>query len=136
MKKYKKGIAFGTWDCLHFGHIKFLKTAKLQCEKLIVAIDTVEYAENVKGKDLYHDFCLRDTYISELNCVDITIPQSERFNKEKSIKSFRPDVIFVGTDHENNGWDGEKVAKKLGIDIVYIPEAEIHSEDIRKIIRK
>lgn len=135
MKKYKKGVAFGTWDCLHFGHIEFFKLARGHCERLTVAVDSDEYALNKKGKETYHNFRRRCSNIDSIKEVFVTVSQNEKFQKEDYIKTFKPDVIFVGTDHKNNGWEGQELAEKYNIDIVYIRESVIHSSDIKNILR-
>jgi len=135
-KKYETGIAFGTWDYLHYGHIKFLQHAKQYCEHLIVAVDTDEYAKDKKGKDTYQDYFIRTTALNELRCVDEVIYQKRGFSKRKAILEHEPEVIFVGTDHKDNGWEGARLASEYCLDVLYIPEANIHSSDIIKIIKK
>ena len=136
MEKYKKGVAFGTWDCLHFGHIDFLEEAKNMCEELTVAVDTDKYAFEKKNKETYNDFWKRSRHLTSLGQVDKISIQHKDFQKRDYINKFKPNVIFVGTDHRNNGWEGEKIAGEFGIDVVFIDEAVIHSADIRKIIKE
>ena len=51
----KRVLTYGTYDLLHYGHIRLLKRAKELGDYLIVAISTDEF-NAVKGKTAYHDY--------------------------------------------------------------------------------
>ena len=54
----KRILTYGTYDLLHYGHIRLLKRAKALGDYLIVAISTEEF-NAVKGKKAYHDYLTR-----------------------------------------------------------------------------
>ena len=50
----KRILTYGTFDLLHYGHIRLLKRAKELGDYLIVALSTDEFNAG-KGKAAYHD---------------------------------------------------------------------------------
>ena len=51
-------ITYGTYDLLHYGHIRLLERAKALGDYLVVALSTDEFNEG-KGKKAYHDYATR-----------------------------------------------------------------------------
>lgn len=136
MKKYKLGIGFGSLNPLHYGHIWLFQKAKALCETFVVGLDTDAFLTKVKGKDLLQDYKTRHALLAELKCVDMIVPQSVECDKKFWIQTLGCDAIFVGDDHQNTNWEGEKIAKECGISVVYLPHTvEIHSKQIRDIIK-
>jgi len=126
MKRYKKGVAFGVFDLFHIGHLNLLKRAKEQCEFLVVGVSSDEYCQQIKGKTPVVPFLDRLQIVQAIEYVDWATIQADWRPKKKTVETFRPDVIFVGTDHKGKQWDGAK----LGIPVVYLP----YTEDISTTI--
>ena len=59
VKEMKRVLTYGTFDLLHYGHIRLLKRAKALGDYLIVAISTDEFNAG-KGKKAYHRFQLAE----------------------------------------------------------------------------
>ncbi len=55
----KKVITYGTFDLIHWGHIRLLERAKALGDYLIVAISTDEF-NRIKHILAYHTFELRN----------------------------------------------------------------------------
>ena len=51
----KRVLTYGTFDLLHYGHIRLLQRAKALGDYLIVALSTDEFNE-IKGKKAYHNY--------------------------------------------------------------------------------
>ena len=51
----KRVLTYGTFDLLHYGHIRLLKRAKALGDYLIVALSTDEF-NALKGKKSYHPY--------------------------------------------------------------------------------
>jgi cytidyltransferase-like protein len=145
MKKYKVGITFGSFNPVHYGHIRLIQKIHEQCEDIFVCVDTDDYLVKVKGKELYHNYETRSSLVRMIKYVAIVFPQDDTkyANKEyylreiNKYKESNTDVaLFVGDDHKGNNWEGETIAKKYNIPVVFLPHTvEIHSADIRKMVK-
>ena len=51
----KRILTYGTFDLLHYGHIRLLKRAKELGDYLIVALSTDEFNQ-LKNKKAYHNY--------------------------------------------------------------------------------
>lgn len=49
-KKYPIGFIQGTFDMFHVGHLNLINMAKLQCEKLIIGVNTDRLVQEYKQK--------------------------------------------------------------------------------------
>ena len=68
------GITYGTFDTLHYGHIRLLQRAKEQCDYLIVGLSTDEF-NRLKGKQSYFDYKERYKLLESIKYVDKIIPE-------------------------------------------------------------
>jgi len=129
MKKYKRGITFGAFDPLHYGHIKLFERAKESCDELIVCVSFPVYIKKHKGRDEYIPINERIKAVEAIRYVDEVGYQSIKFGKKEAIKAYKPDVIFVGSDWDPKTFTGEG----LGVPVVYLPHTNgISSTILRK----
>ena len=87
----KKILTYGTYDLLHYGHIRLLKRAKDLGDYLIVALSTDEFNES-KGKKAYYDYETRKKMLEAIKYVDLVIPEEnweQKINDVKEYKIFR-----------------------------------------------
>ena len=63
-----KVITYGTYDLLHYGHIRLLKRAKQRGDYLVVALSTDEF-NKIKGKKAYHDYFVLEEYEAGIELV-------------------------------------------------------------------
>ena len=70
----KRVLTYGTFDLLHYGHIRLLKRAKALGDYLIVALSTDEFNE-IKGKKAYHNYETRKEILEAIRYVDLIIPE-------------------------------------------------------------
>lgn len=91
----KRGITFGCWDLLHFGHIKFLKQASSVCDFLIVGVPTDAVIVEDKNQEPVISFILRIECLKALKVVNRAAPY---FHLEflEPLKIFNPDVLIIG----------------------------------------
>ena len=70
----KRILTYGTYDLLHYGHIRLLQRAKALGDYLIVALSTDEFNES-KGKKAYHNYETRKKMLEAIRYVDLVIPE-------------------------------------------------------------
>lgn len=111
----KKIITYGTFDLLHWGHVRLLERAKSLGDYLIVATSTDEF-NAIKHKEAYHSFEHRK-YILEAICyVDKVIPESTWDQKINDIKKYDIDTFVMGDD-----WKGQFDFLKEYCEVIYLP---------------
>lgn len=76
----KKVITYGTFDLLHWGHIKLLERAKQLGDYLVVAISTDEFNLQ-KQKKAYHSYEHRKLILETIRYVDEVIPEKAGIRK-------------------------------------------------------
>ena len=54
----KRVLTYGTFDLLHFGHLRLLKRAKALGDYLVVALSTDKF-NTLKGKRSYYNYQIR-----------------------------------------------------------------------------
>ena len=97
--KSKIIYASGSFDLLHFGHLKILKKAKSLGDYLIVAVSTDKLMKE-KGKITIISFRERVKLIQELRCVDKVVPESEIFDINQ-FQYYNADIFVIGDDWKN-----------------------------------
>lgn len=68
-------LTYGTFDILHFGHIRLLKRAKELGDYLVVAISTDEF-NALKNKKSYYSYEVRKEMLEAIKYVDLVIPEA------------------------------------------------------------
>ncbi|SOC27791.1 glycerol-3-phosphate cytidylyltransferase [Brochothrix thermosphacta] len=127
----KKIITYGTFDLLHWGHIRLLERAKQLGDHLTVAISTDEF-NNIKHKEAYHSYAHRKYILEALRYVDEVIPENEWEQKIKDVKRHNIDVFVMGDD-----WKGEFDFLSDHCDIVYLNRTEgISTSQIKNDLMK
>lgn len=111
----KKVITYGTFDLLHWGHIKLLERAKSLGDYLVVAISTDEF-NRIKHKEAYHSFEHRKLILEAIRYVDEVIPESHWEQKVQDVKDHNIDIFVMGDD-----WKGEFDFLKDYCEVVYLP---------------
>lgn len=116
----KRVLTYGTFDLLHYGHIRLLKRAKALGDYLIVAISTDEF-NAVKGKKAYHNYANRKEMLEAIRYVDLVIPEETWEQKANDVKRYEVDVVVMGSDWE--GSDRFEYLKEL-CEVVYLDRTE------------
>lgn len=93
----KRVLTYGTYDLLHYGHIRLLKRAKELGDYLIVALSTDEFNE-VKHKKAYHNYKARKEMLEAVRYVDLVIPENTWEQKIQDVKDYKVDVVVMGSD--------------------------------------
>ena len=93
----KRILTYGTFDLLHYGHIRILKRAKELGDYLVVALSTDEF-NATKGKKAYHSYETRKKMLEAIRYVDLVIPENSWEQKIQDIKDYKIDVCVIGDD--------------------------------------
>ena len=97
----KRILTYGTFDLLHYGHIRLLKRAKELGDYLIVALSTDEFNAG-KGKAAYHDYETRKMMLESVRYVDLVIPEVNWEQKIDDVKDYFVDVVVMGSDWKDS----------------------------------
>jgi len=140
LKKTGKKIIFtnGCFDILHWGHVSYLKKAKELGDYLVLALNTDQSVQKLKGPtrpiNNQHD---RALVINELKSIDFVTFFSEEtpFNVIKLIK---PDIIAKGGDYNPNQVVGKEIVESYGGYVAIIPfvDGKSTTNVINKIVDK
>jgi D-beta-D-heptose 7-phosphate kinase / D-beta-D-heptose 1-phosphate adenosyltransferase len=107
---YKVVMTNGCFDILHAGHVYFLEQAKMQGDKLIVAVNSDASVRKLKGTSRpINTIANRITVLRALSCVDWVVVFDEQTPKN-IITAISPDVLVKGSDY--------KVSEIVGADHV------------------
>lgn len=119
MKK-KVVLASGTFDLLHYGHVKYLEEAKKTGGKnaeliVIVARDSTVKKRKRKKPVMSED--QRRSLVEALKVVDEAILGYEDFDIIKVVEKVKPDIIAVGHDQSGIEREVRKAVAEKGIAI-------------------
>ena len=93
----KKILTYGTFDLLHYGHIRLLKRARELGDYLVVGLSTDEFNES-KGKKAYYDYETRKMMLEAIRYVDLVIPEEKWEQKIDDVRTHDIDVVVMGDD--------------------------------------
>lgn len=97
----KRVLTYGTFDLLHWGHIRLLKRARALGDYLVVAASSEEFNAG-KGKKTYHDFATRKNMLEAVRYVDLVIPEDDWNQKIGDVKKYEIDTVVMGADWKGN----------------------------------
>lgn len=116
----KRILTYGTFDLLHYGHIRLLKRAKELGDYLIVAVSTDEFNE-IKNKKSYHNYETRKKMLEAIRYVDLVIPEENWEQKKDDVINYHVDIVVMGSDWE--GSDKFDYLKEY-CEVVYLPRTK------------
>ncbi|MCP4459728.1 MAG: D-glycero-beta-D-manno-heptose 1-phosphate adenylyltransferase [Cytophagales bacterium] len=100
----------GCFDILHLGHIDYLEKAKDLGQHLVVAVNTDESVQKLKGEGRpVNDEYARSRILAALNFVDLVVLFGEDTPLEL-IELIMPDILVKGKDY--------KMSNIVGADVV------------------
>lgn len=116
----KRILTYGTFDLLHYGHIRLLQRAKALGDYLIVALSTEEFNE-LKGKKTYHNYETRKMMLEAIRYVDLVIPEENWEQKISDVQTYHIDIVVMGSD-----WAGSDKFEYLNdyCQVVYLDRTE------------
>lgn len=123
-----KVITYGTYDLLHYGHIKLLENAKKLGDYLIVGV-TAEDFDKARGKiNVQQSLMERMEAVRETGLADEIIVEEYEGQKIDDIKRYDVDIFTVGSD-----WVGKFDYLKEYCQVIYLDRTEgVSSSDLRE----
>jgi len=104
----------GCFDIIHAGHVGYLKEAKKQGDRLIVAINDDESVKRLKGKGRpINPIDRRMAVVSGLESVDWVVSFTED-TPENLLLELKPDLLIKGGDYGIEGVVGSDFVKSYG----------------------
>ena len=108
-------ITFGTFDILHYGHIRILERAKALGDELIVGVSSDALNEQKKGrKPVYSEF-ERTSMLEALRVVDQVFLEESLELKKQYILDYKADMLVMGDD-----WAGKFDDMSDVCEVVYL----------------
>ena len=127
-----KVITYGTYDMLHFGHIRLLERAKALGDYLIVGVTSDDY-DKTRGKiNNQQSLMERIAAVKETGIADEIIVEEYEGQKIDDIRRLDVDIFTVGSD-----WVGYFDYLNEYCKVVYLPRTEgVSSSEVRAEKRK
>ena len=125
-------ITYGTYDMLHFGHIRLLKRAKALGDYLIVGVTSDDY-DKTRGKiNNQQSLMERISAIKETGIADEIIVEEYEGQKIDDIRRLDVDIFTVGSD-----WEGVFDYLNEYCKVIYLPRTDgISSTKLRTESRR
>ena len=127
-----KVITYGTYDLLHYGHIRLLERAKALGDYLIVGITSDDY-DKTRGKiNNQQSLIERIAAVKATGIADEIIVEEYEGQKIDDIRRYGIDIFTVGSD-----WEGKFNYLNEYCKVIYLPRTEgVSSSELRAEKRK
>lgn len=114
-----KVITYGSYDLLHYGHIRLLERAKALGDYLIVGVTSDDY-DKIRGKiNLQQSLMERVEAIRAIGLADEIIIEEFEGQKIDDIRKYNIDIFTVGSD-----WEGYFDYLNAYCKVIYLPRTE------------
>ncbi len=127
-----KVITYGTYDLLHYGHVRLLERAKALGDYLIVGITSDDYDKSRGKINNQQSLIERIAAVKATGIADEIIVEEYEGQKIDDIRRYEVDIFTVGSD-----WEGKFDYLNEYCKVVYLPRTEgVSSSEIRAEKRK
>ena len=124
----KKVITYGTYDLLHYGHIRLLERAKALGDYLIVGVTTDNFDLERGKMSTCNNVMERIEAIRKTGLADQIVIEEYKGQKIDDIQKYGVDIFAIGSD-----WEGYFDYLKEYCEVVYLPRTEgISSTQLRE----
>lgn len=122
-----KVITYGSYDMLHYGHIRLLERAKALGDYLVVGVTSDDY-DKTRGKiNLQQSLMERVEAVKATGIPDEVIVEEYEGQKIDDIQRYDIDIFTVGSD-----WQGKFDYLNEYCKVIYLPRTEgVSSTEIR-----
>ena len=132
-KGIRRVLTYGTFDLLHYGHIRLLRRAAALGDYLVVALSTDEFNAS-KGKQSFYSYGVRKEMLEAIRYVDLVIPEESWEQKVSDIQTYHIDTVVMGAD-----WAGSPRFDYLRdyCDLVFLDRTDgISTTDVKAELRE
>lgn len=127
-----KVITYGTYDVLHYGHIRLLERAKALGDYLVVGITSDDYDKSRGKINNQQSLVERIQNVKNTGLADEIVIEEYEGQKIDDIKRLGIDIFTVGSD-----WEGKFDYLNEYCKVIYLPRTEgISSTEVRAKKRK
>lgn len=122
-----KVITYGTYDLLHYGHIRLLERARELGDYLIVGVTSDDY-DKTRGKINNNQSLIeRVAAVKATGIADKVIAEEYDGQKIDDIRKYGVDIFAIGSD-----WEGKFDYLNKYCKVIYLPRTEgVSSSEIR-----
>lgn len=132
------GYTQGTFDTLHYGHVRLLKAAKERCDYLIVGVNSDDLVKRYKQTETIIKENERAEIVSSIKFAN-EVHIVNTLDKIAMHNSYGFDICFIGDD-----WKGsdrykitEKELKQVGVEMIYLPYTKgISTTKVKGILKR
>ena len=122
-----KVITYGTYDMLHYGHIRLLERAKALGDYLIVGVTSDDFDVSRGKINVQQSLAERISAVRETGIADEIIVEEYEGQKIDDIRSYGVDIFTVGSD-----WKGKFDYLSAFCKVIYLDRTQgISSSEIR-----
>lgn len=124
-------ITFGTFDILHYGHIRILERALEHGSRLVVGVSSDQLNINKKGRPPVYSETERVAIMRAIRYVDEVFVEESLEKKREYIQQFNADVLVMGDDWAGKFDDMSDLCK-----VVYLPRTpSISTTSIIEVVK-
>ena len=109
------GFTCSCFDLLHAGHILMLEEAKMQCDRLVVGLQTDPTLDRPEKNAPLQSVTERYIQLAAVKYVDEIIPYSTEQDLSNLLKALPIDIRIIGEDYRDKDFTG----KELNIPLYY-----------------
>lgn len=117
-------LTYGTFDLLHYGHMRLLQRARAQGSQLVVGLSTDEF-NAIKGKQAFMPYEERAELLMSCRYVDGVFPETSWDQKAEDIAKYNADIFVMGDD-----WTGKFDHLGVLCKVVYLERTPLISSTL------
>lgn len=129
---FRRVLTYGTYDLLHYGHVRLLKRAADLGDFLVVALSTDEF-NALKDKESFYSYEIRKEMLEAVKYVDLVIPERTWEQKREDVIANQIDIVVMGDD-----WRGDQRFESLKdiCEVIYLDRTEgISTSEVREELK-
>lgn len=119
------GYTQGTFDTLHYGHVRLLMNAKKYCDYLIVGVNSDKLVEEYKHVSTIIKENERKEIVEAIKFVD-EVHIVDSLDKVSKVEQLKFNIVFIGDDWKGSArWNKtEEELNKIGVSVVYLKHTD------------